>query len=216
MKKAGILLAILLIVTSIGIVAYSSDSSPVEAELGTYYEEATERESSTSDTVAATYKEEKVMMSVVEYQKQTQAALAGSASGETVSDREIVDDILKNVILLEEAENRGLTPSTEEVEQYLQETVYAAYELPEGKEGIDAYCANAGITYDEYVDDQRAQAPKILAKWNLKEAIAKEYCQNHGLTYDRLNPPQEALDAVEEYLSSLLDEHKDDIIYYID
>lgn len=156
------------------------------------------------------------MMSVVEYQKQTQAALAGSASGETVSDREIVDDILKNVILLEEAENRGLTPSTEEVEQYLQETVYAAYELPEGKEGIDAYCANAGITYDEYVDDQRAQAPKILAKWNLKEAIAKEYCQNHGLTYDRLNPPQEALDAVEEYLSSLLDEHKDDIIYYID
>ncbi|MCI5499608.1 MAG: hypothetical protein MR419_08790 [Clostridiales bacterium] len=216
MKKAGILLAILLIVTSIGVVAYSSDSSPVEAELGTYYEEATERESSTSDTVAATYKEEKVMMSVVEYQKQTQAALAGSASGETVSDREIVDDILKNVILLEEAENRGLTPSTEEVEQYLQETVYAAYELPEGKEGIDAYCANAGITYDEYVDDQRAQAPKILAKWNLKEAIAKEYCQNHGLTYDRLNPPQEALDAVEEYLSSLLDEHKDDIIYYID
>lgn len=216
MKKAGILLAILLIVTSIGVVAYSSDSSPVEAELGTYYEEATERESSTSDTVAATYKEEKVMMSVVEYQKQTQAALAGSASGETVSDREIVDDILKNVILLEEAENRGLTPSTEEVEQYLQETVYAAYELPEGKEGIDAYCANAGITYDEYVDDQRAQAPKILAKWNLKETIAKEYCQNHGLTYDRLNPPQEALDAVEEYLSSLLDEHKDDIIYYID
>lgn len=216
MKKAGILFAILLIVTSIGVVAYSSNNSPVEAELGTYYEEAAERQSSPSDTVAATYKEEKVMMSVVDYQKRTQAALAGSASGETVSDREIVDDLLKNVILLEEAESRDLTPSPEEVEQYLQETVYAAYELPEGKEGIDAYCANAGITYEEYVDAQRAQAPKILAKWKLKEAIAKEYCQSHGLTYDRLNPPQEAQDAVEDYLSSLLDEHKGDIMYYID
>lgn len=106
-------------------------------------------------------------------------------------------------------------PTEEEVEQYIQETVYAAYAMPEGKEGIDAYCASAGITYEEYVENLRDQAPRVLAKGKLKEAIAEEYCQSHGLTYDRLNTPQEALDAVEEYMSNLLELHKEEITYYI-
>ena len=55
----------------------------------------------------------------------------------------------------------------------------------------------------------------MLAKGKLKEAIAEEYCQSHGLTYDRLNTPQEALDAVEEYMSNLLELHKEEITYYI-
>ena len=93
--------------------------------------------------------------------------------------------------------------------------VYAAYAMPEGKEGIDAYCASAGITYEEYVENLRDQAPRVLAKGKLKEAIAEEYCQSHGLTYDRLNTPQEALDAVEEYMSNLLELHKEEITYYI-
>lgn len=126
-----------------------------------------------------------------------------------------MDDILKNVILQEEAEQRGLMPTEEEVEQYLQETVYAAYAMPEGKEGIDAYCASAGITYEEYVENLRDQAPRVLAKGKLKEAIAEESCQSHGLTYDRLNTPQEALDAVEEYMNNLLELHKEEITYYI-
>ena len=155
------------------------------------------------------------MKCVVEYQRKAQEALAGKPEGTGSSDREIVDDILKNVILQEEAEQRGLMPTEEEVEQYLQETVYAAYAMPEGKEGIDAYCASAGITYEEYVENVRDQAPRVLAKGKLKEAIAEEYCQSHGLTYDRLNTPQEALDAVEEYMSNLLELHKEEITYYI-
>ena len=46
-----------------------------------------------------------------------------------------MDDILKNVILQEEAGTEGLMPTEEEVEQYLQETVYAAYAMPEGRKG---------------------------------------------------------------------------------
>ena len=101
------------------------------------------------------------------------------------------------------------------VVEYQRKAQEALAGKPEGKEGIDAYCASAGITYEEYVENLRDQAPRVLAKGKLKEAIAEEYCQSHGLTYDRLNTPQEALDAVEEYMSNLLELHKEEITYYI-
>ena len=165
--------------------AQSAEDTPVEEYLGTYY-----------------------------YQKQTQAALAGVAPA-TLSDREVVDDLLKNALLLEEAEARGLTPTQEEIEQYLQETVYTAYELPEGKEQIDNYCASAGISFEEYVADLRGQAPRFLAKAKLKEVVMEEYCQAHGLPYDRMNPPQEAQEAVEAYQDQLLADHQGEITYYL-
>ena len=110
--------------------AQSAEDTPVEESLGTYYEEAMEQAEAPDDPVLAVYKDQTVLRSVVDYQKQTQAALAG-VDPATLLDREVVDDLLKNALLLEEAEARGLTPTQEEIEQYLQETVYTAYELPE-------------------------------------------------------------------------------------
>lgn len=146
MKKFCVLFVGIVILAIAGISAYGTEEKPVESELGSYYEKAVDQENSETDVVMAVYKEKTVMKSVVEYQRKAQEALAGKPEGTGSSDREIVDDILKNVILQEEAEQRGLMPTEEEVEQYLQETVYAAYAMPEGKEGIDAYCASAGIT----------------------------------------------------------------------
>ncbi len=100
-------------------------------------------------------------------------------------------------------------PTQEEIEQYLQETVYTAYELPEEKEQIDNYCASAEISFEEYVADLRGQAPPcFLAKAKLKEVVMEEYCQAHGLPYDRMNPPQEAQEAVEAYQDQLLADHQ--------
>ena len=151
---------------------------------------------------------------MVAYLPATPAARAGVDTG-TISDREVVDDLLKNALLLEEAEARGLTPTQEEIEQYLQETVYTAYELPEGKEQIDNYCASAEISFEEYVADLRGQAPRFLAKTKLKEVVMEEYCQAHGLPYDRMNPPQEAQEAVEAYQDQLLADHQGEITYYL-
>lgn len=137
MKKFCVLFVGIVILAIAGISAYGTEEKPVESELGSYYEKAVDQENSETDVVMAVYKEKTVMKSVVEYQRKAQEALAGKPEGTGSSDREIVDDILKNVILQEEAEQRGLMPTEEEVEQYLQETVYAAYAMPEGKEGID-------------------------------------------------------------------------------
>ena len=193
-------------------VAQSQEDTPVEEALGTSYQEA--QDQAPDDPVLAVYKDQTVLRSVVDYQKQTQAALAG-VDPATLSDREVVDYLLKNALLLEEAEARGLTPTQEEIEQYLQETVYTAYALPEGKEQIDNYCASAGISFEEYVADLRGQAPRFLAKAKLKEVVMEEFCQAHGLPYDRMNPPQEAQEAVEAYQDQLLADHQGEITYYL-
>ena len=192
--------------------AQSPEDTPVEESLGTYYQEA--QDQTGDDPVLAVYKDQTVLRSVVDYQKQTQAALAG-VDPATLSDREVVDDLLKNALLLEEAEARGLTPTQEEIEQYLQETVYTAYALPEGKAQIDTYCASAGISLEEYVADLREQAPRFLARAKLKEAVMEEYCQAHGLPYDPMTPPQEAQAAVEAYRDQLLADHQGEITYYL-
>ena len=192
--------------------AQNPEDTPVEESLGTYYQEA--QDQTGDDPVLAVYKDQTVLRSVVDYQKQTQAALAGEDPA-ALSDREVVDDLLKNALLLEEAEARGLTPTQEEIEQYLQETVYTAYALPEGKEQIDTYCASAGISLEEYVADLREQAPRFLARAKLKEAVMEEYCQAHGLPYDPLTPPQEAQAAVEAYQDQLLADHQGEITYYL-
>ena len=170
--------------------AQSAEDTPVEESLGTYYEEAMEQAEAPDDPVLAVYKDQTVL-------------------------RSVVDDLLKNALLLEEAEARGLTPTQEEIEQYLQETVYTAYELPEGKEQIDNYCASAGISFEEYVADLRGQAPRFLAKAKLKEAVMEEYCQAHSLPYDPMNPSQEAQEAVEAYQDQLLADHQGEITYYL-
>lgn len=193
-------------------VAQSQEDTPVEEALGTYYQEA--QDQTGDDPVLAVYKDQTVLRSVVDYQKQTQAALAG-VDPAALSDQEVVDDLLKNALLLEEAEARGLTPTQEEIEQYLQETVYTAYALPEGKEQIDTYCASAGISLEEYVADLREQAPRFLARAKLKEAVMEEYCQAHGLPYDPMTPPQEAQAAVEAYQDQLLADHQGEITYYL-
>ena len=73
--------------------AQSAEDTPVEESLGTYYEEATEQAEAPDDPVLAVYKDQTVLRSVVDYQKQTQAALAG-VDPATLSDREVVDDLL--------------------------------------------------------------------------------------------------------------------------
>ena len=159
------------------------------------------------DPVAATYKGEPIRKSVVAEQKKE--------AGEAVSDREIIDRIITNLIMLEEAEERGLTATEEEVEKFLAETVYAAYEMPEGKEIIDSYCASTGLTYEEYVQSVREQAPKIIVKAKLEEAVAREYCDANGIEFDSLNPSQEVKDAVNDYQAELLEAHRRDIVYYV-
>lgn len=200
MKKIQGLIAVLLMVSALGTGGCSGGTEGQADPAG--------------DAVAATYRGEPIMQSVVENQKET-AELRNNTAAEAVSEREIIDRIIANMIVLEEAEEWGLTATEEEVETFLADTVYASYEMPEGKEIIDSYCASAGLTYEEYVQSVREQAPKIIAKAKWEEAVAREYCDANGIEVDSMNPGQEVIDAVNDRKAELLEAHRGDIVYCV-
>lgn len=200
MKKIQGLIAVLLMVSALGTGGCSGGTEGQADPAG--------------DAVAATYRGEPIMQSVVENQKET-AELRNNTAAEAVSEREIIDRIIANMIVLEEAEEWGLTATEEEVETFLADTVYASYEMPEGKEIIDSYCASAGLTYEEYVQSVREQAPKIIAKAKWEEAVAREYCDANGIEFDSMNPGQEVIDAINDRKADLLEAHRGDIVYCV-
>ena len=200
MKKIQGLIAVLLMVSALGTGGCSGGTEGQADPAG--------------DAVAATYRGEPIMQSVVENQKET-AELRNNTAAEAVSEREIIDRIIANMIVLEEAEEWGLTATEEEVETFLADTVYASYEMPEGKEIIDSYCASAGLTYEEYVQSVREQAPTIIAKAKWEEAMAREYCKANGIAFDCMNPGQEVIDAVNDRKADLLEAHRGDIVYCV-
>ena len=65
------------------------------------------------DPVVATYKDTQILQSEVAYEKENQINVTGD---KTVSDADALDQILLNLIMLDEAEQRGLSVTQEEVD----------------------------------------------------------------------------------------------------
>lgn len=130
------------------------------------------------------------------------------------SDPELLRQLVENMVLEEEAARRGLAATQGEIEDMVQ-SVKDSYELPEGKEILDNYCKNAGITLEQYFDQVREVAPSILARRKLETALEEEYCQEHGLDYTTVNPPKELTEAVEQAIEELIEAQAGEIQYYL-
>lgn len=130
------------------------------------------------------------------------------------SDPELLRQLVENLVLEEEAKRRGLAATQDEIDDMVQ-SVKDSYELPDGKEILDNYCKNAGITLEQYFDQVREVAPSILARRKLETALGEEYCREHGLEYTTVNPPKELTEAVEQAIEELVQAHADEIQYYL-
>lgn len=131
------------------------------------------------------------------------------------SDQELLRQLVENLVLEEESKRRGLAATQDEIDDMVQ-SVKDSYELPEGKEILDNYCKNAGITIEEYFDRIREVAPSILARRKLETALGQEYCQEHGLEYTTVNPPKELTEAVDQAVDKLIQAQADEIHYYLE
>lgn len=131
------------------------------------------------------------------------------------SDPELLRQLVENLVLEEEAKRRGLAATQDEIDDMVQ-SVKDSYELPEGKEILDNYCKNAGITLEQYFDQVREVAPSILARRKLETALGEEYCREHGLEYTTVNPPKELTEAVDQAMEELVQAHADEIQYYLE
>lgn len=79
------------------------------------------------DPVVATYKDTQILQSEVAYEKENQINVTGD---KTVSDADALEQILLNLIMLDEAEQRGLSVTQEEVDAEMagQRKNYEEYE----------------------------------------------------------------------------------------
>lgn len=157
---------------------------------------------------------EKVYQADVEYY-QNMNQLFSAGAGDTKTTQEILTEILQNMVLFDEAQRLGYAATQEEIDAMV-ENVKRFYSIPEGKEMIERYCEAANITVDAYFEYLEAQAPRVIARQKLLNAVGKEFCEEHGLTFTKVNPPEEMVAAREAYIAELFAQAKDEIIYYID
>lgn len=126
---------------------------------------------------------------------------------------EALNEILRNTVLLEEAQRLGYTATQAEIDA-MMENVEVTYSMPEGKELMDQYCQAAGITVEEYFTRLEEQAPRTIARQKLLDAVGEAYCEEHGLTFTKVNPPEEMVEAREAYVADLFARAQSEITYY--
>ena len=164
------------------------------------------------DPVLAKYKDTEITRSLVDHWKEVKRQLGGGA----VSDKDMVDELLVNTIMLDEAESRGLSVTQEEIDAMLQSQHdnYDAFE--EIRTIIDDYCKEQDLTVEQYFAVLEEQVPRSILRQKLRDALGQEYCAEHGLEFTKVNPPQEMTDYVDAYLDGLLDSYSAYITYNID
>ena len=163
------------------------------------------------DPVVATYKDTQILQSEVAYEKENQITVTGD---KTVSDADALEQILLNLIMLDEAEQRGLPVTQEEVDAEMagQRKNYEEYE--EVRSYIEGWCTKMGITTEQYFDMVAEQLPHRMLRQRLRDTLGQEYCAQHGLEFTKVNPPEQMTEYVEHYLDGLLQAHRSEIKYY--
>ena len=170
-------------------------------------------EPSAEPGLLAEYHGEKVYQADVERYQQNVDAISSGGTADLPTTEEALNEILRSMVLLEEAQRLGYEATQAEIDA-LVENAELSYAIPEGKEMIDQYCQKVGITAEEYFALLEEQAPRNIARQKLLNAVGEAYCEEHGLTYTRVNPPAEMLEAREAYVADLFAKAQDEITYY--
>lgn len=198
------------------VVAMSAEEGSSFFNAGQFFKKANENNiSNQSGEILAKYQGVAVTRTMVDYQRNMNILRSEDAIQENTTDLDIVNNILKSIMLLEEAEQQGLAATPDEVEA-LVENARLAYSLPEGKQILDDFCAGSGITVEEYFEIYRQQLPRTIARQKLMDAVGKQYCEANGLTFTKVNPPAELVAAQEEYIQALFQQNQSKIEYFLD
>lgn len=165
-------------------------------------------------TIVAKYNGEPITATTVEYQKSLNILRSAEVAEKYDTDIEVINSIIENMMILEEAKRLGLAATQAEIDALIQNTV-KVYSIPEGKIMMDDYCEGAGITINEYYQLLREQAPDMIAKQKLIDAIGKQYCDENNIEFTKFNPPAEMVEAQEAFVAELFEQNKDKIEYFI-
>ena len=207
--RKKILLSIVLIVIIVVIAVGAVDSGVMNKleHLGRMVPEVLN-----SDDVLATYKERNVTAGMVPYWQEVEVmtySADGTIHTEKPSKKEVVDRVLRSLILLDEAEQAGLTATDEQVNAAIAEQKSIAEEYPEIREQLEEYWEAAGMTEETYWTLLQQSFYEELTIANLQAILMTEY-EEAGMT------EEEAKAAYEAYKNGLIETHQDQITYYLD
>ena len=207
--RKKILLSIVLIVIIVVIAVGAVDSGVMNKleHLGRMVPEVLN-----SDDVLATYKERNVTAGMVTYWREVEVmtySADGTIHTEKPSKKEVVDRVLRPLILLDEAEQAGLTATDEQVNAAIAEQKSIAEEYPEIREQLEEYWEAAGMTEETYWTLLQQSFYEELTIANLQAILMTEY-EEAGMT------EEEAKAAYEAYKNGLIETHQDQITYYLD
>lgn len=170
---------------------------------------------SDSGEVVATFNDISITKAEMELMR-NQLSLDTSAGIDYKQDIAVVNEIITNMILVEEAKKQGLSATDEEVNEMLANQKKYYEEYPESAKIINDYCAGAGIQVEEYWTILEKQLPSTISKFKLKDNISAQYREEHGI--DKIIYSTEDLNNIqaiyEKYYDELLDKYKDKIVYY--
>lgn len=183
----------------------------VLAEAGEALHKALDETENGAENIAAKYKDKTVSWTEVEYARNT-ASLRGESDEST--DKAIVDRLIRGKILVEMAEERGVAATEEEIEAMIENT-RLAYELPEGKTMIDEYCRGLEMSFAEYLELLRSQAYESISMQKMRDRLAQDICEEYQVEYSKDRLPEKVQKELERVLNSLIEEHRDDIEYFL-
>ena len=129
------------------------------------------KQKSDAEGIAAVYGTHEITLEAVEQYREN-AALAGGEAPQ--SDRAVVDRLLRNLILLEEAEKRGIAATEAEIQAQLDATKQWYAENEEVKQRTDYYCASAGISFEEYLRIIEELLPETIARAKFIDAVGRQ------------------------------------------
>lgn len=112
-KKVIVLLAAVVILAVSGVSIYASQTPSTSHIMGNAFANANEQ---LSDPIIATYKDQEITQSLMEYEKQNMELIGG---GSEVSDRDATNRLLMNLAMLDEAKSLGISVTNDEVNDAL-------------------------------------------------------------------------------------------------
>lgn len=220
MKKKGVLVLVICIVAVSAIVVFGNfdGDMSIAQRIGTAFKKATNinQTSGTGDSVAARYGDFVVTWEEIRYQQEI-APTRTQKHYQTTDAREIAERLIGGQLALEEAEQQELAATDQEIQEYMQSLRENYETIPEVKAQIDEFCASAGQTLEEYFQTVEEQAYATLTLNRFKSAFYEKWRAEHeNEPIDDPEAWQEAmLEAYDAYIATLIEQHKDEIEFYV-
>ncbi len=191
---------------------------------------AREQAAADDGDIVAYYKDEPIRQSTIDSMKQANALVtdylkevSGAEDDGTVApfampaadnqDADLLQDILTEVMLLDEAKAQGLSVAASTIDAVVQEQKKLLAQSPAFAQFITDYCAGAQMTEAEYwALYTEAMSNNLLMK-ELKQSFIEQLMAEKGWQAESLTPEQsDELDAAfDDYVDALYVAHADDI-----